>query len=431
MASLEKNTCPLALHSMHFEQTAQNQPKVLNRFVGAILSFFGQALKVEQADGKIGYVKISELKEKFIFCHLRGISKAEAKLARNDKIIDDLFLSTINPLKGTVVSKETLEKFSQKAFKYGLNYSSTDPKEIYSSIRKIRASIHSKDGMTTNQKKFIGNIQLGDIIFHRTDDTIHSDIVKVQSIAESIGLGCKHRDGKHHNHVYMCAKVDEFGKKWFAEAAWPSGKRDEIRLISEDDAARCFIKQDHGAISEIFRCTNPDLAKQAAEEACKVTTQLKPQENESTKEQPSQLRYSIMKGVHAIFASTSFGHFAKTRLFNWIRDTESGGMPTDFIRPNSFFCSYLVGYAFQMAEARPIVAKLVKEKQDNNSGTLTKLVKAHCFVLRHGRKLNQKMQFKFDSRNCTPGDLFSWLSEQKGLFTAVQSYQQPNNEKPA
>lgn len=413
------------------EQITQEKPKTLNRFIGAILTFFGQALKVEAAEGHYNYVKISELKEKYVFCHLKDIKHSEVKLARNDKIINDLFLSTINPLRGQVVSKETLEKFSKKAFKHGLNYSSTEPKEIYSSLRKIRASIHSKEGMTTDQKKFIGNIQLGDIIFHRTDDTVHSDIVQIQGIANALGFECKHRDGVHHNHVYMCAKVDEFGKKWFAEAAWPSGKRDEIRLVSEDDVARCFLKQDHGAISEIFRCSDSDLAARASKEACDVTTQLMP-ENVDRDEDPTELRYTKMEGAKALFYPSSFGHIAKTRLYQWIRTTQNGGMPSVFKKPTDFFCSYLVGYAYQVAEGRPIVAELEKGKETSDEGGLINLIRAHVFAFRHRKYLEQEMQFsKFDAKRSTPGDLYSWVVENKQLFTSIQSYQQPNNGEHA
>lgn len=421
-----RNMYSTQIQSVHQEPTTIKQKplKIENKVWGAILSFFGQAVKVEQ-DGKVNYVKISELKEKFVFSHLHGLSVAEAKSARKDKIIHDLFLSTINPLKGNAVSKETLDKFSKKVFKSGLSYSSADPKPVYATLRKIRASIHTRDGMTNDQKKFIGNIQLGDIIFHRTDDTVKSDIVTLQKGANVIGFGPKHRDGVHHNHVYMCAKIDEYGKKWFAEAAWPSGKLDEIRLISEDDIERCFIKQDHGAISEIFRCSNPELAKKAAEEACKVTTQLEPQQKGSTAEQPTELRYSILDGAKALFHSNKFGHAAKARLFQGIRSTENGGMPADFNKPNSFFCSSLVGYSYQMAEARPIVAKMMKGKQNKGGGNLANLRKSHSLARQHGKELDQKMQFTLDTKHSTPGDLYTFVSENKELFTSIQSYQQP------
>lgn len=427
MISTQKSYSPLAHQVINSEITTQKPLKTENKVWGAILSFFGQAIKVKQADGEINYVKISELKEKFVFSHLHGISKAEAKIARKDKVINDLFLSTINPLKGTTVSKETLDKFSQKVFESGLNYSSTDPKPLYATLRKIRASIYTKDGMTSDQKKFIGNIQVGDIIFHRTDDSVHSDIVQFQKVANSIGLGPKHRDGVHHNHVYMCAKIDEYGKKWFAEAAWPSGKLDEIRLISEDDIERCFIKQDHGAISELFRCANPELAKKAAEEACKVTTKLEPQEKGSVEKQPTKLRYSIVDGTKALFHSTAFKHGAKARLFQWIRSTKDGGMSENYIQPNSFFCSSLIGYAYQVAEARPIIAKLVKEKHNSGRGHLGNLCRANQLASRHKKILDRKMQFKLDTKHSTPADLYSWISQHKELFTSMQSYQQPNN----
>jgi hypothetical protein len=406
------------------ESIIQSSPKTVNRVWGAILSLFGLALKVEQADGRTGYVTISELKEKFVFSHLRGINKAEIKSARNDKIITDLFLSTINPIKGTVVSKATLDKFSQKVFEYGLNYSSSEPKELYSSIRKIRASIYTQNGMTDDQKKFIGDIKLGDILFHRTDDTVASDIVKAQTFTSAIGIGPNHRDSRHHNHVYMCAKIDEHGKKWFAEAAWPSGRQDEIRLISEDDV-RCFIKQDHGAISEVFRCTNSELATKAAEEACRITTQLDPQAIVSTEEDPTQLRYSIRGGYRSLIIPNSFGHGPKMRLFQWILSTRNGGMPATDGKTNSFFCSFLVGYAYQMAEARPIVAKLVRENPESrstsvNSGT------PHKLASRHAEDLDKQMQVKIDPLYTSPADFHAWICGQKNLFTSIESYQQPN-----
>lgn len=399
-------------------QLAQKPIKVLNSVWGAVLSFFGQALKVEQTNGQIKYVSISELKEKFVFSHLHGLSQAEAKRVRNDKILHHLFLSTINPLKGNRVSKKTLEAFSQKTFECGLNFSSKDSTTIHASIRKIRAAVHTQKGLTHDQKNFIGNIQLGDILFHRTDDSVDSQIVTIQKFAAFLGFGPKHRDGVQHNHVYMCAKVDDYGKKWFAEAAWPSGKYDEIRLISEDDLERCFIKQDHGAITEIFRSANPRLAKKAAKEARLITTKLEPQEKGSTEEQRTKLRYSKANGKTALISSISFSHQAKTRLFQWIEGTKDGKMSAEFKKSNGFFCSALVGYAYQMAEARPIVAKLMKEKPKSDA--------AHRLAQRHGKELDRQMQFKFDTKHSTPGDLYSWLNEHPKLFTSVQSYQQPN-----
>lgn len=393
-----------------------------NKIWGAVLSFFGQALKVEQFNGKVDYVKIDTLKRHLIFCRFGGLSSAEYKNAFKDPIIQDLFLSTINPLKGTTVKWETLKQFDKLAV--DLKYNPSNAKETYGSLRKIRASIYSQKGMTEDQKEFISTIKVGDILFHRTDDSIRSDIVTFQSIAKKIGFGQKHRDAIHHNHAYMCAKIDEFGKKWFAEAAWPSGKQDEIRLVSEDDMERCFVKQNHGAISEIFRCNDQALAEKAAEEACKITTPLKPQVKGSSEKQPTELRYSRAEGAQALFSSSRFGHMAKVRMIRQIRSSKEGDKPTDFIKPKSFFCSSLVGYAFQAAEARPIVEGKLKEKRFSNY--LGNILQPQILAFRFRNLLDQKIKFKIDPKRSTPAVFYSWICENKKLFTSIQSYQQPD-----
>lgn len=406
--------------------------KTVNKIWGAILAFFGAALKVEGPSGKIVYITMTELKSKLLLNNMQGLSKSRAEQAKNDKIANNLFFSIINPMKGTTVSWQTLTKFKQKAFEANLSYNSSDPKPLYASLRKIRAAMYNQQALTTDQKKFIGNIKVGDVIFHRTDDTVHSDIVQFQHFASAIGLGPKHRDGVNHNHVYICAKVDKYGKKWFAEAAWPSGKEDEIRLISEDDMERCFLKQNKGALSEIFRCTNPELAKAAAKQARVITTKLTPQENGSAEKQPTKLRYSIGDGAQALFFSNKFGHGAKVRLFEQILSRNEEGIPTEFIKqPKALFCSSLVGYAYQMAEARPIVKEILQRDQQGDQKTLKKPFQAHTMAFKHGKELDDKMLFKIDPKLSTPADLYSWMTEHQELFTAVQSYQQPNDEPTA
>lgn len=415
--------CALIPSAVQFDlrrEKALPSLSTVNKIWGAVLAFFGQALKVEQADGSVKYVRIEELKNKFLLNGFQELSAGEMKMARKDAIIHDLFLSTINPFKGDPVKQQTLQKINQLAI--NLKYSSAKPKDTYATLRKIRATIYCRDGMTNDQKQFISAIKLGDILFHRTDDTVHSDIVQFQTIAKKIGFGTKHRDATHHNHAYMCAKIDESGKKWFAEAAWPGEKKDEIRLISEDDV-RCFIKQDRGAVSEIFRCHDQTLAKNAAGEACAVTTELAPQAKGSNEKQPTKLRYSIMDGAQALFFSNRFGHMAKVRLIQQIRSTREGKSPVDFIFPKSFFCSSFVGYAYQTAEVRPLVHSLLGEKKGGNF--IGNLLSSHIMAYRYGNLLDQKMTFNIDPKRSTPADFYSWLSQNSRMFTSIQSYQQP------
>lgn len=390
-------------------QPSASPYKLENRVWGAVLEFFGVALRVEQANGKIDYVRTSELKNKFLLNKISN--KADRKNAKQDAIVHDLFLSTINPFKNTPVRSETLHQFSQK-----LDVS--DPEQLHSALREVRAALYTQKGMTRNPNEFIANIQVGDILFHRTDDSIHSDIVQLQQIANRLGLGPKHRDAVHHNHVYLCAKIDEFGKRWFAEAAWPSGKLDEIRLISEDDVERCFVKQNHGAMSELFRCTDPEWAKRAAEEALRITTIV--QENEDA---PTDLRYSIRDGSIALFGSNRFGHFAKMRLIQQIRSTNHGKQPTEFIHHKDFFCSSLVGYSYQVGEARPMVTEMLGEAKWKTP--LRNRIHSNFLAIWHRNELNE-LRFKIDPKRSTPADLYSYLRENNALFSSIQSYQQPN-----
>jgi hypothetical protein len=142
--------------------------------------------------------------------------------------------------------------------------------------------------------------------------------------------------------------------------------------------------------------------------------------------QPTTLRYSIADGAKALFHLNNFGNNAKTRLFQWIQSTKNGGIPIDFIKPKAFFCSSLVGYAFQLAEARPIVEPLVQGSEWGKCGLINR-IHSRVLALRHGRELDHKMRFKIDTKYSTPGDLYGWLSEHKELFTSIQSYQQPHN----
>ena len=410
-------------NSFAYSPNQQVEPyKIENKVWGAVLEFFGAALKVEPAAGKTEYIRISELKEKLVIKNIKFSSEEDVERARKDVIIHDLFLSTINPFKKSVVALETLNHLNQKLTQPSLDYSSSNPQKLYHSLREIRAALYTQKGMTKDQNEFISNIQVGDIVFHRTEDTVHSDIVQLQQIANTLGLGPKHRDAIHHNHVYLCAKIDEKGKRWFAEAAWPSGKFDEIRLISEDDP-RCFIKQDHGAISELIRCTDPTWAKKAAEEALKITTQLEPLEDDSDEKQLTALSYSIQGGAFALLLSNEFGHFAKMRLIQQVRSTNDGSLPSEFSKNKAFFCSSLVGYCYQVGEAREMVTKMLEE--DSGGSPLRNRIHSNLLAIRHRGKMNQELQFKIDPKRSTPGDLYSYLIANKTLFTSIQSYQQP------
>lgn len=336
---------------------------------GWLKEFWGSAIRVEEDNGnskRILYLDKKSLVQKLFITG--NENNAAFKGLENVARVHELLIETLNPVKGKPILVETVQKiFNQfrkpkvleKLEKFDTQAQAIE--EIAARLEKIELKNQNVKVLAYDVDTLKQHLQPGDLIIKKIHEKNHNSIVTAQKVQHFFLSGNKARKGMLYSHVAMSV-----GDGKIAEAAWPSGNKDEIRIIELGD--KRFALPEEGDLNRneylVVRMKDQDLARRAVKVIKKIATELKPNEGEGLPaDQVTTAKYSIKLAAKSLLFDRSFGLYAKYRYMKQYHDMKKNGVAMDFMKPQSFFCSYLIAYCLQVAEAKKVLPKLV-DKED-------------------------------------------------------------------
>lgn len=340
---------------------------------GWLRAFFGSAICIEEEVGnskRTLYLDKTSLVQKLFITGNEG--KDAFKGLENISRVHELLIRTLNPIKGKPIPAQAIQnifnKFRKQKVLDNLENASTQEEVIEiieARLEKIQLKERNVKVIPYDVAILEQQLQPGDLIFKKIHEENHNSIVTAQKVQYALLSGNKDRAGMHYSHVVMCV-----GDGKIAEAAWPSGKGDEIRIIKLEDTR--FALPETGDLSRneylVVRMTDQALAQKAIKVAKKIATELEPEDTDSQADQTTPIRYSIPLAAKALLFDRSFGLYAKYRYMKQYHDSKKDGVPMDFMNPQDFFCSYLIAYCLQVAEAKRILPKVISAEDLPSEG---------------------------------------------------------------
>lgn len=382
-----------------------------SRIYGYLLYIFDAALYVQDGS-KSCYVKLSDLIDRITQIDDRD---ASASLLSSSKSIQRIAKEILNPLLGRATSVEKIATL----------FNDVQTSEYISSIHEAQ---DDQTKLQLTEKKFTDlksrNIALlpydpqelqkrlkpGDIFFKKQDELNHHIVVLGQKIIQPLLSGIKEREAYKYSHVAIY-----LGEGKIAEAA-PHDEGCEVRVLNLSDSRFALDKESKNSYL-ITRSTDAALAKEAAEIAGAVACEAGPN---LARETP--FKYTKLQALRSIWHSASFGPFARYRYLKQYIDDHRKQLPRDFIDLKSFFCSYFVGFAFQTAESRRIMPKLLGENDSPIKGitvfdtAVFRGLWARVRRIEFWRHMSELVQYKFDAKRMTPQDFRNFIVNHPDLF---------------
>lgn len=344
------------------------------------------------------------------------------------KKVDQLVLQALNPIIGEKITFQHAEKVFKQFRRKGnkeLNTCKTQEQALkIFETRLTKIDLHNKNikVIPYDADDLMKRLQPGDLMFRKIHEKTHNVIVTAQKKLSFLIGGKKDRQGTDYSHVAMY-----IGNGKIAEAAWPTGRGDEIRILDLDDKRFSIAMTGDLRRNEyqVVRPKDQELAKQAAEVAKTIASEIPKHTEESQPAdefQQTKYRYSIPLGSLSLLFGQGFGLFAKERYLKQYHDFTEKGSPTSFINPQTFFCSYFIGYCYQVAESLKIMPKVLAPDDRPIQGITrigsaifrTLWAKFNRFV--HWSFLNKEAKMKFNAKRISPHVLRNFTVN-SGLFT--------------
>jgi len=253
----------------------------------------------------------------------------------------------------------------------------------------------------------------GDVIFKKIDEANSHIVVTGQWLFQPFISGKKEREAYKYSHVALY-----IGDGKIAEAV-PHAGGSEVRILKLDDPRFAL---DTNCKNEylVARPKDASLGLEAAEVAARVAQEAAPVSEEFQRETP--FKYNKIQAIRSIWHSASFGPFARYRYLKQYIDDHRKQLPRDFLGLKSFFCSYFVGYAYQTAESRRIMPKLLGRQDGPPLGITrfdTAVFRGLWARLRRFQvwgQMSRHVQMQFDAKRMTPQDLRNFMVRNRNLF---------------
>jgi len=388
---------------------------LLNPFKGWLLTHvFHKALRIEQ-NKKVIYIEISSL-IKNLCC-----SPYQANIAQ-DKKVQNLILEILNPIIGNPISYQSVAdlvhqvRFSSLPSKLKTTSSfEAAHKEVILKLEEIKEKRLAKISFEVEELK--KQLKPGDLLFRKISPENHNSIVTVQTFFKPLIFNKKDREGNTYSHVALY-----LGDGRIAEAAWPTGRGDEIRILRLEDE-RFSLSYGNKNTYLVTRCTDSILAQKATEVAARVAYPLPPLNMDQKQKTP--FRYTILQAARSMWHPHFFGPMGKYRYLKQYIDYKRQTTPVDFMHPKKFFCSYLVGYSYQVAEAMKMLPSILGENDRPPKGftqfdhALFRGLWARLRRWQHYFKLDNHVQMKFDAKRLSPQSFRTFIVRNPQLFKDV------------
>jgi len=399
--------------------------KYYDNIIGPCLCLFGKALKVFREpfedDSTAIYFNKNSLVKQLFWTTNRALDLDSLKTTWS---VHKLVMQILNPIKGkpiTIADVSCLFDLVRiPEYRKIFDTCAYEHEAIEAMEERLRFIRHIHlEAVPYEPRVLRRKLQIGDVFCRRINDDYHNNVVTAQKVEKLFIKEPKERDADNYSHLAMY-----LGNGFIAEAAWPTGRGDEIRILRLEDSRFAIERFSHFQYV-VARCKNLELAKEAANVACKIADYVGGLN--SKKNQHTRLRYSIPLALQCVLFPSTFGPFAKERYLEQYADDIVDALPRDFLSPTGLFCSYLVGLAYQVAESKQVCPKILgyndgpeeDEALTDCGGALRRQIWAKIRRWQYYTELDREVKFQFDARRISPQNFRNFIKRHPDLFEDI------------
>lgn len=378
---------------------------------GRIQELFGCAICIKKKGQNLYFNKNSLVKA---LCLSKNPSLKGLETSRK---VHEAFLRTIHPIVGKEIEYSKVKKIFNE-FRLSICPKLTSYSDINQASDLIEAELQAMSLKEKNVTHIRYNpvdlekiLKPGDIFFKKIHPDNHNHVVFGQKFQYSFLSGNKDRDGFNFSHAALY-----LGNGKIAEATHSKGIEEDIRILDLKDKRFALPRKGEMSLNsyEIFRPKDAELGKEAAKVAGLIATPSARISDCSERRPPAALKYSITLAVSSIFHGAIFGHWAKERYIQQYYEYANLKEPASFLKPQDFFCSYLVGYCYQAAEAKDILHRVIDPFFIPRG--ITFIGKALYRIFwnkfnnwKHHKHLDKHVKMRFDSQKVSPQVLRNFM----------------------
>jgi hypothetical protein len=367
----------------------------LKRYESALERFYAWSLSIFDLSIRV----YDENRNTYFYFKTKDITQALCTTPSSSNL-QRLVLENLNPLIGKEVTLEKVETFF-KAFQtaHFMKKLETCTEEQAAELvrrRLVRFKLRHLKEIKYTRATLLKHLKPGDLIFSRRSQ--HTRVTYGQRCIAPFIRGKKERNGHMYNHISLYIGNGKLVEAW---------EKKPLHIVDISDRRFAPKPSMHNYV--VSRCTDSNLAAEAARIAEKIALR---ELQRPAKSKP--LKYSHTLAAQSLFRSPRFGSNARYRyLTHYLDDIRDR-------TPPSFFCSYFVGYCYQVAESHRVIPKLASDLPRKEGSapvkTLRRTLWANKKRWKLWRKMNDQIQFKFDPKRTTPHELRNFVLKRPYLF---------------
>jgi len=372
------------------------------------------------------YINLSDFAKKA--CEVEN-SSLSPELFANAALLQVLFYETLSPIIGDATTIDTVNevyKQFRSANVTDLTCASDDQEALslaIEGIEKLKLERLGVDIIRYDAYDLESRLQPGDILFKRQLAMQDHPVVLGQGLARPL-LFSKRVEREAYKYSHAAIYIGD-GK--IAEAV-PHDSGDEIRILNLSDP-RFALDSEHEAAYMVARPTDPTLGEEAAEAAKKVAEEVPPADQE---QEVTTHRYTKWQALRSLYHPVNFGPYARYHYLKQYEDARHDRPPVEFTDEKNFFCSYLVGYAYQRAESCRVCPQMLGENDAPSEGLVPVIgtpIRREAWALlrrlQHYTEMDEKIKLKFHAKRLTPQDLANYVINNPQLFNYNLAVRKP------
>lgn len=378
---------------------------------GWILAWLGCSIPVyDEEHNKTVYWRLQDLVAKL--CDTPNTEVTGAMLGTS-KDLHRLAVETLHPIIGETITVDKVNALFSDFRSIGLLCtleSSSDAETAIQSASEQFEALKARDlqVLTFDADTLLSALKPGDILFKKQPYNSGNTVIFGQRLFSHFKRGTQERESYKFSHALLY-----IGNGRFVEAS-PNHGKSEVRTFDIDDPK--FALEMSSAVQYLVtRHEDPEIAQNAAEIASKIAVNAAAGSGDHN--------YGYLNALRSIYLSSDFGRFGRYRYYKQYYLDRQGEMPIDAIGHKNFFCTYLVGYAYQTAEARKVMPEIVSDpdaappKGSNpffswlNRGFWT-----HPKISTYWNAMTEKIKLLFDAKRVTPQDFRNFKAAKPDIF---------------
>lgn len=382
--------------------------------IGWILAWLGYSIPVyDEEHNKTVYLRLQNLVAQL--CDTPNTEVTSAMLGTS-KDLNRLVVETLHPVIGETTTVEKVNALFTNFRSVGLLSTlenSSDAETAVQAASEQFEALKARDlrVLTFDAGTLLNALRPGDILFKKQPYNSSNTVIFGQRLFSYFKRGTQERESYKYSHALLY-----IGDGRFVEAT-PNHGKSEVRTFDIDDP-KFALETGSPAQYLVMRHADPEIAQNAAEIASKIA--------ENAAIGAGDHNYGYLNALRSIYLSSDFGRFGRYRYYKQYYLDRQGEKPIDAIGDKNFFCTYLVGYAYQTAEGRKVMPDIVPDPDaapPKGSNPFFSWIKrgfwTHPKISTYWNAMSEKIKLLFDAKRLTPMDLRNFKAAQPDIFQDV------------